>query len=204
MTENDGDKKTLFTEEKTEQKDGETLTTKRKSIMQVNPDGSTTITDSIVSTSVKNEIKLDENTKINVSEVDADLDDKKYIQAMREKNQLAVLKDTNKMICIIPLKAAENILKKMGGSLEEDFSSFAFGIYSMEEINEIRKSLVYEKPKKVFVNIIKDFDIIMPPLERLPRNNKQLNSLLFQNVQEKLDMTVGEFRNAGIIFLILS
>ena len=192
MTENDGDKKTLFTEEKTEQKDGETLTTKRKSIMQVNPDGSTTITDSIVSTSVKNEIKLDENTKINVSEVDADLDDKKYIQAMREKNQLAVLKDTNKMICIIPLKAAENILKKMGGSLEEDFSSFAFGIYSMEEINEIRKSLVYEKPKKVFVNIIKDFDIIMPPLERLPRNNKQLNSLLFQNVQEKLDMIKAE------------
>ena len=138
MAENE---KILNEEEKTEKIDGGTTTTKRKSIMQVNPDGSTTITDSVISSTIKNEIKLDENTKVNVNEVEADVDDQKYLQAIREKKQLAVLKDTNQVICMLSLESAENILKKMGCSLEEDFSLFAFGIYTLEEINEIRKSL---------------------------------------------------------------
>ena len=129
------------------EKDGET-TTKRKSIMEINPDGSTTITDSVISSTIKNEIKLDENTKVNVNEIDADIDDVKYINALRTKNQLAALKNDNQMICLFPLSAGENILKKMGSSIENDFSLFAFGIYSMEEINELRKTSILEKPKK--------------------------------------------------------
>ena len=191
MSENNNNKKTLFEDEKEEKKNGETLVTKRKSIMEVNPDGSTTITDSIVSSSLKNEIKLDENTKVNVSEVDAELDDKKYIDAMRSKNQLAVLKDSNQMICMIPLSAAENILKKMGGTLEEDFSTFAFGIYSLEEINEIRKSMIIEPTKKP-PNFTKDFNIYMPHIERIKRNNNLLNNNLFKNVQDKLDFIKAE------------
>ena len=192
MSENDESKKTISQEEKTEDIDGSTITTKRKSIVEVNPDGSTNITDNIVTTSIKNEIKLDENTKVNVSEVDAQLDDKKYIDAMRSKNQLAVLKDTNQMICMIPLQAAEHILVKMGGSLAQDFNLFAFGIYSLEEINEIRKSLHWEPPKNVFVNVTKDFDNYMPPLERLKRNNKLLNNILFKNVKDKIDFIKAE------------
>ena len=191
MSESNDNKKTLIDEENEEKKNGETLVTKRKSIMEVNPDGSTTITDSITTSSLKNEIKLDENTKINVSEVDAELDDKKYIEAMRSKNYLAVLKDSNQMICMIPLSAAENILKKMGGSLEEDYSTFAFGIYSLEEINEIRKSMIIEPPKKP-VNFTKDFDITIPPIERINRNNNLLNNNLFKNVQDKLDFIKAE------------
>ena len=192
MTENDENKKTIYQDEKTEQKDGETTTTKRKSIMEVNPDGSTTITNSVVSTTVKNEIKLDENTKVNVSEIDAHLEDKKYIEAMRAKNQLAVLKDSNQMICNIPLSAAEDILKKMGASLENDFNIFAFGIYSLEEINEIRKSMAYEKPKKVFTNVIKDFDVIMTPIEKNGRIKKKLDNIIFKVVKERLDMIRAE------------
>ena len=191
MSENNDNKKTLLEEEKEEKKNGETLVTKRKSIMEVNPDGSTTITDSIISSTIKNEIKLDENTKINVSEVNAELDDKKYIEAMRSKNQLAVLKDSNQMICMIPLLAAENILKKMGGSLEEDYSTFAFGIYSLEEINEIKKSMIIEPPKKP-PNFTKNFDITMPPIDRISRNNNLLNNDLFKNVQDKLDFIKAE------------
>ena len=192
MRENDENKRILPQNGNIELQDGVTLTTKRESILEANPDDSNTIIDSIISNSVKNDIKLNENTKVNVSEVDADADDKKYIDAMRSKNQLAILKDSNQMICMIPLTAAENILKKMGENLEEDFSTFAFGIYSLEEINEIRKSMVIDKPPKIFVNLNKDFNIIMPIIERLPRNNKPLNNILFKNVQCKIDFIKAE------------
>ena len=192
MRENDDNKRILTQNGNTELQDGVTLEEKRENILEINPDDSNIIIDSIITNSVKNEIKLDENTKVNVSEVDADADDKKYIDAIRSKNQLAVLKDSNQMICMIPLAAAENILKKMGGTLEEDLSTFAFGIYSSEEINEIRKSIVIDKPQKIFVNLNKDFNIIMPLMERLPRNNKPLNNILFKNVQGKIDFIKAE------------
>ena len=156
MKENDENTK-IIEEKKVEAKDGGIVTTTRKSIMQVNPDGTTTVTDNIISSTLKNEIKLDENTKVNVSEVDAELEDKKYIDALRYKNQLGILKDSNNLICMIPLKAAELILQKMGCSLETDFSLFAFGIYSLEEINELRKSSVahtLQNKKKILQKIL--------------------------------------------------
>ena len=67
MTETNESTKILSQDEETTQKDGATTTTKRKSIMEVNPDGSTTITDSIISSTKKNEINLDANTKVNIS-----------------------------------------------------------------------------------------------------------------------------------------
>ena len=192
MTENAGKEKTLTqNEEETVDNDGNTVTTKRKSVMQINPDGSTTITDSLVSSTVKNEIKLDSNTKVNVSEVDAELDDKKYIEALRSKDVLAVLKDANKMICLLPLSAGENILKKMGSSLQNDFSLFSFGIYSLEEINEIRKTSSFEKPQKP-PNYTKDFKVYMTPVYKLGRNKKYLNSIVFKKVQERLDFLKAE------------
>jgi hypothetical protein len=165
------------------EKDGET-TIKRKSIMEKNPDGSTTITDSVISSTIKNEIKLDENTKVNVNEIDADIDDTKYINILRAKNQLAALKNANQMICLIPLSAGENILKKMGTSIENDFSLFSFGIYSLEEINEQRKSLTLEKPKKP-PNYTRDFYAYIPPNNRLERNRECPIKILFKNVQDR-------------------
>jgi hypothetical protein len=186
MTENAGEETIINKQEETVDQDGNTVTTKRKSIMQINPDGSTTITDSFVSSTVKNEIKLDANTKVNVSEVDAELDDKKYIEALHSKDILAILKDANQMICLIPLSAGENILKKMGSSLQKDFSLFSFGIYSLEEINEIRRTSSLEKPQKP-PNYTKDFVVYMPPVYKLGRNKKYLNSIVFKKVQERLD-----------------
>ena len=193
MTENDDNTK-IIEEKKVEAKDGGIVTTTRKSVVQVNPDGTTTVTDSIISSTLKNEIKLDENTKVNVSEVDAELEDKKYIDAIRFKNQLGILKDANNLICMIPLKAAELILQKMGGSLEADFSLFAFGIYSLEEINELRKSSVAHTLQNKKKNFTKDFDIYMEPLERLNKNknNHYLDSTIFQKIQERLDWMKAE------------
>ena len=191
MTESDENQKVLYQDEKVEKKNGETLTTRRKSVMELNPDGSTTIIDSIVSTTVKSEIKLDGNTKVNVSEVDAELDDKKYIEAMRVKNQLAILKDTNQLICMIPLSAAELILKKIGRNLEHDFNIFSFGIYSLEEINEIRKSMIIEQAKEK-KNFTKDLDMVLTPIERLKKKGKKLDGTLFKNVQDRLDFIKAE------------
>ena len=193
MTETNESTKILSQDEETTQKDGATTTTKRKSIMEVNPDGSTTITDSIISSTKKNEINLDANTKVNVSEVDAELEDSKYIDILRQKDQLAILKDDNQMICAIPLKAGENILKKMGSSLERDFSLFNFSIYSLEEINEIRKQFLMNmaRPEKP-PNFTKDFYIYMPPLEKLGRSKKNLSNIVFKKVQEKLDFIKAE------------
>ena len=190
MTENSEYPTAIKSLEEHVEKDGET-TTKRKSIMEINPDGSTTITDSVISSTMRNEIKLDENTKVNVNEVDAELDDSKYINALRTKNQLAALKNNNQMICLIPLSAAENIFKKMGTNIENDFSLFAFGIYSLEDINEIRKTSRLEKPKKP-PNLTRDFYPYMPPLDRLERNRECPISLLFKNVQDRLDLIKAE------------
>jgi hypothetical protein len=190
MTENSEYPTAIKSLEEHVEKDGET-TTKRKSIMEINPDGSTTITDSVISSTMRNEIKLDENTKVNVNEIDAELDDSKYINALRTKNQLAALKNNNQMICLIPLSAAENIFKKMGTNIENDFSLFAFGIYSLEDINEIRKTSRLEKPKKP-PNLTRDFYPYMPPLDRLERNRECPISLLFKNVQDRLDLIKAE------------
>ena len=95
------------------------------------------------------------------------------------------------MICLLPLSAGENILKKMGSSLQKDFSLFSFGIYSLEEINEIRKTSSFEKPQKP-PNYTKDFKVYMTPVYKLGRNKKYLNSIVFKKVQERLDFLKAE------------
>jgi len=76
-----------------------TITQKEKSI-KTNADGTTTITSNEVSKSVKNEIQLDSDTKVKVSEVDAGTDDALYLEVIKKKDQLAILKDTNHYICM--------------------------------------------------------------------------------------------------------
>ena len=86
MTENDENKTVIREEEKTEEIDGGTTTVKRKSVMQVNPDGGTTISDTIISSTIKNEIKLDENTKVNVHEVEAEFESISYIKRFKSND----------------------------------------------------------------------------------------------------------------------
>ena len=56
MTENDENTK-IIEEKKVEAKDGGIITTTRKSIVQVNPDGTTTVTDSFIYTKKRNKIR---------------------------------------------------------------------------------------------------------------------------------------------------
>ena len=168
-----------------------TITQKEKSI-KTNADGTTTITSNEVSKSVKNEIQLDSDTKVKVSEVDAGTDDALYLEVIKKKDQLAILKDTNHYICMLSLKHLENILKKMGSNLKEEINLIAFGIYSMEEINEIKKSFIIDVPKVVFENVTKNLEFDIPEVNRLNENENYLDNKIFENVQEKLDFIKAE------------
>ena len=141
----------------------------------------TTFTDTEVSKNVKNEIKLDSDTKVKVSEVDAGQDDAQYLEIIKSKGQLAVLKDSNHYICMLPLKHLENILKKMGTNLSEEINLIAFGIYSLEEINEIKKSFVLEVPKTLFKNVTKYLEVNLPVNGRTKKNEKNLDNKIFVN-----------------------
>ena len=162
------------------------MTTQKESSIKTNLDGSTTITSSMVSKNVKSEIKLDSDTKVKVSEIDAGQDDIKYLEVIKQKNQLAILKDSNHYICMLSLKMWEDILKKMGSNLTEEINLIAFGIYSLEEINEIRKSVTYDIPKVVFENVTKYLEFKQPIISRINKS-KNLNNKIFENIQEKLD-----------------
>ena len=139
----------------------------------------------------KSEIKLDSNTKVKVSEVDANQDDQQFLDAIKKKGQLAILKDTNHYICNIKLKMMEDILKKMGTNLNDEINLIAFGIYSMEEINK-RKSKVLEVAPIKFENVTRYLEIKEPELIRINANDKKMDNNIFINIQEKLDFIKAE------------
>ena len=167
-------------------------TTQKETSVKTNPDGTTTITSNTISKNVKNEIKLDSDTKVAVSEVDAEGDDKVYLDIIKTKNQLAILKGTNNFVCMLSLPHLENILKKMGSNLKDEMSLISFGIYSMEEISEIRKSSVFDVPKAVFKNVTKYLDIDQNPVKKMNNTGKNLDNTIFINIQEKLDFIKAE------------
>ena len=167
-------------------------TTQKETSVKTNPDGTTTITSNTISKNVKNEIKLDSDTKVAVSEVDAEGDDKVYLDIIKTKNQLAILKGTNNFVCMLSLPHLENILKKMGSNLKDEMSLISFGIYSMEEISEIRKSSVFDVPKAVFKNVTKYLDINQNPVKKMNNTGKNLDNTIFINIQEKLDFIKAE------------
>ena len=139
----------------------------------------------------KSEIKLDSNTKVKVSEVDADQDDQQFLDAIKKKGQLAILKDTNHYICNLKLKMMEDILKKMGTNLSDEINLIAFGIYSMEEINKIKSKILEVAPIK-FENVARYLEIKEPELIRINANEKKMDNNIFINIQEKLDFIKAE------------
>ena len=175
----------------TTNKDGTTITTQKESSIKASPDGTTIKSNSEATTSVKSEIKLDSNTKVKVSEVDAEQDEDQYIEAIKKKGHLAILKDTNHYICNLKLKMFENILKKIGTNLSDEINLIAFGIYTMEEINK-RQSLVLEVPVVKLENITRYLEIKEPEIIRVKENEKKLDNNIFINIQAKIDFIKAE------------
>ena len=116
------------------QQDGTRTTISRTSVVTNNIDGSKTITNTITTLTKTNKIKLDENTKIQSFTKEIDNEEKIYLNCLKTKNELAILKGENFIICNINLKSCEKIFMLMGEILEENFEIISFGIYSSEEI----------------------------------------------------------------------
>ena len=123
------------------QQDGTRTTISRTSVVTNNIDGSKTITNTITTLTKTNKIKLDENTKIQSFTKEIDNEEKIYLNCLKTKNELAILKGENFIICNINLKSCEKIFMLMGEILEENFEIISFGIYSSEEIYEMKQKV---------------------------------------------------------------
>ena len=123
------------------QQDGTRTTISRTSVVTNNMDGSKTITNTITTLTKTNKIKLDENTKIQSFTKEIDNEEKIYLNCLKTKNELAILKGENFIICNINLKSCEKIFMLMGEILEENFEIISFGIYSSEEIYEMKQKV---------------------------------------------------------------
>ena len=86
------------------QQDGTRTTISRTSVVTNNMDGSKTITNTITTLTKTNKIKLDENTKIQSFTKEIDNEEKIYLNCLKTKNELAILKGENFIICNINLK----------------------------------------------------------------------------------------------------
>ena len=88
-----------------------------------------------------NEINVENSTVIGTKLVETDNNDERYLKAIKQKGEIAILKGENKLIEIIKLETLEKILSLLRITLKEFYYDISFGIYSCEEIVELRKGL---------------------------------------------------------------
>ena len=108
------------------------------SIINHNTIGASTLSENILTTFHTNEINLENSTIIGTKLVEADNNDERYLKAIKQKGEIAIIKDENKLIEIIKLKSFGKILALIGTTLNEYYYDISFGIYSCEEIVELR------------------------------------------------------------------
>ena len=110
------------------------------SLINHNTIGTTTLSENILTTFQTNEINIENSTIIGTKLVEADNNDERYLKAINKKGEIAIIKDENSLIDIIKLKSLEKILQLTGTTLNEYYYDISFGIYSCEEIVELRKT----------------------------------------------------------------
>lgn len=127
---------------------------------------------------------IGEPQKIEEYDLGVSMEDTKYADAIRTKEELAVMYN-EKLLLYIRVSSFEKILKLINESLNTYFDSIAYGIYSSEEIIELRNSLRSQPPKKE-EEYTKNFDVCSPNEDKL-KKRKMLNDDLFDNVQNEID-----------------
>ena len=167
------------------------VTTTTKTITQ-KEDGSTRISEHYVTKKQGNEINVKDSTIVGEKEVEAGKNDTQYLDAIRTKGELAILKGENQLINIVNLESFERILKLMGIDLNEFYYYISFGIYSSEEITEFRKSLStkIETQDKVD-DYYKDYDYITAPDEKLILPTF-FGDEIFESVQKRIDLIMAK------------
>ncbi len=172
----------------TKQEKDSTSTTKKTSVKVQNPDGTTTITDTITTTKHLNKIKMDPNAQIQSYKVEATSEDKRYVNALYLKNEVAIIEDNNNLICIIPLNSLKKIFKLFDETIEMSFDRVSYGIYSIEEIIQFKQMIHYHNFNKI-EDIKKDFQLKNDNAKKFKRgslNDNQLNNVLefYENMKK--------------------
>ena len=98
------------------------------------------VSGNLITTFQTNEINIENSTVVGTKLIETDNNDERYLKAIKQKGEIAILKEENKLIDVIKLKSLEEILKLIGTSLKEYYYDISFGIYSCEEIVELKKT----------------------------------------------------------------
>ena len=172
--------------------EGEKVTTTTTKTVTQKDDGSTRISERIVQKKQGNEINVENSTIVGEKEVVAGNNDTQYLEAIKTKGELAILKGENQLINIVNLESFEVILRQMGIDLNEFYYYVSFGIYSSEEIIEFRKSINTKIENKDKVDeYYKDYDYITEPNEKLILPTL-FGDEIFESVQKRIDIIIAE------------
>ena len=145
MDDDDNSRKIVSTEEQTTTKkipEGKVETTRRKSVIE-NPDGSTSYVSQVIEKKTGTGI-IGDPQKIEEYSQSVQMGDTKYVDAIRSKKELAIMYE-EKVVTYIKINTFERILQLMNENLGSYFDSIAYGIYSSEEIIELRNSVMHNR-----------------------------------------------------------
>ena len=159
-------------------------TTSKQSII-TNEDGSPTYVSQITEKKTGTGI-ISEPNKVEEVSLGVSAEDTKYVDAIRAKKELGILND-DKLLTYISVNAFEKILKFMNESLETYFDALSFGIYSSQEITELKKSIKTRKIEKE-ENIIKYFEVYSEEDKNKLDKFKALNDDIFFSVDRQLEI----------------
>ena len=159
-------------------------TTSKQSII-TNEDGSTTYVSQITEKKTGTGI-ISEPNKVEEVSLGVSAEDTKYVDAIRAKKELGILND-DKLLTYISVNAFEKILKFMDESLDTYFDALSFGIYSSQEITELKKSLK-SRPIEKEENIIKYFEVYSEEDKNKLDKFKDLNDDIFFSVDRQLEI----------------
>ena len=149
--------------------------------------GTTTLSENILTSFQLNEIKLENSTIIGTKLVETDNSDKRYLKAIKRKGEIAIIKDEKQLIDIIKLKSLEKILKLIGTTLPKFYYDISFGIYSCEEIVELRKTSDFNSISQN--NNLNEHDenySYCPTDDNKLENLNLSNDIIFDSEQKKL------------------
>ena len=173
--------------------DNKKTKTVSSSIIKHNNYSNSNVPDNLLASIQTNEINVENSTVIGTKLVETDNNDERYLKAIKQKGEIAILKGENKLIEIIKLETLEKILSLLQITLKEFYYDISFGIYSCEEIVELRKRLETNSSLKN-ENFKKNSDNHNYNLN-LDGNIKKIslsNDNIIDTIQKKLDLIKGE------------
>ena len=163
--------------------DNKTIESASKNSILSNDDGSVTYVTQTTETKKGTDF-ISDPQKVEEVSLGVSAEDTKYVDAIRAKKELGILFD-DKLITYITVDTFEKILKFMDESLENYFDALSFGIYSSQEITELKKSIMTIQPKEE--NIQKYLELFLESDNDKINKFAELNDDIFKSVDKELE-----------------